>query len=440
MGVDVPVAVPGDVGVLEEPQAAARPSAALTARPWITHRDMAYSTRNRPGGFNRRGLYPTTPAPGGGPGIVANMVLRIALVGVALLLCLPLVHFANEEWGDKPQVDFNSPEWAARAELITRARVMVASPPDIRTVDLSQTPTHPIYAAGADPVECRYVAKQAKATTAKFDCALADGTVLKVKYGWTPEKYGEVAATRLVSALGFGADQVTLVERLRCIGCPPFPFEMQVLAESFYATGLLDRLTSENRIRNFTWVAVEKKMEGRGIEVDPHEGWDWNELERIDPSKGGASRAEADALRLTAMFLSHWDNKFSNQRLICEEREGAGDDPLAQCDTPFLIMQDLGATFGPTKVELKPWRETRIWDDVPGCVIGMEEMPYRGGYFTSMHISEEGRALLASKLTQLSDAQITGLFTGAKFKDVPAWVAVFKQKVREIADRTCPAI
>lgn len=366
------------------------------------------------------------------------MVTRIVLVGVALLLCLPLVHFANEEWGDKPQVDFNSPEWAARAELITRAKVMVPSPPDLRTVDLSQTPNHPINATA--PVECRYVPKQAKATTAKFDCELADGTVLKVKYGWTPEKSGEVAATRLVSALGFGADRVTLVERLRCIGCPPFPFEMQVLAESFYATRLLDLMTIDTRVRTFTWVAVEQKMPGRGIEVDPHEGWDWNELERIDPAKGGATRAEADALRLTAMLLSHWDNKFSNQRLICEEREGAGDDPLAPCDSPFLLMQDLGATFGPTKVELEPWRQTRIWDDVPGCVIGMEEMPYGGGYFTLMHISEEGRALLASRLTQLSDAQITALFTGARFKDVPGWVSIFKQKVRDIAGRTCPPL
>ena len=102
------------------------------------------------------------------------MVMRIVLVGVALLLCLPLVHFANEEWGEKPEVDFNSPEWAARAELITRAKVMVPSPPDLRTVDLSQTPNHPVdsRSASTDPVECRYVPKQAKATTAQSNFAV----------------------------------------------------------------------------------------------------------------------------------------------------------------------------------------------------------------------------------------------------------------------------
>ncbi len=371
------------------------------------------------------------------------MVTRIALVGLALLLCLPLVHFANEEWGEQPQVDFNGAPWAARKALIARARVFVPTPPDIATVDLSQTRHHPfsaVYGTSPNPLQCRYVPKQAKATTAKFDCALDDGTVVKVKYGWSPEKYGEVAATRLLAALGFGADLVTMVPHLRCIGCPPFPFEMQVLAESFYATGLLDLLTSDERVRNFTWVAVEKKWAGRAIEVDPHEGWDWSELPSVDASLGGATRAEVDALRLIAMFLSHWDNKFSNQRLVCEPREGAGDDPLAPCETPMLIIQDLGATFGPTKVEHQHWADTPIWKGAQGCVIGMEEMPYRGGHFTSMQISEEGRTLLASKLTQLSDTQLAALFTGARFKDVPAWVGTFKDKVREIAGRTCPPL
>ena len=71
--------------------------------------------------------------------------------------------------------------------------------------------------------------------------------MIKVKYGWTPEKSGEVAATRLLAALGFGADHVTMVPRLRCIGCPLFPFEMQEVAEAFYATWLLDLVSPKNQ-------------------------------------------------------------------------------------------------------------------------------------------------------------------------------------------------
>jgi hypothetical protein len=46
-------------------------------------------------------------------------------------------------------------------------------------------------------------------------------------------------------------------------------------------------------------------------------------LPLVDPAKGGATRAELDALRLTAILLGHWDNKASNQRLVCEEGPAA---------------------------------------------------------------------------------------------------------------------
>ena len=42
-------------------------------------------------------------------------------------------------------------------------------------------------------------------------------------------------------------------------------------------------------------------------------GWALEELARVS----SASRTHADALRLMAMFLAHWDNKPENQRLVC---------------------------------------------------------------------------------------------------------------------------
>ena len=60
---------------------------------------------------------------------------------------------------------------------------------------------------------------------------LDGGEVVKVKYNRNPEIQAEVAATRLVSRLGFGADRVEIVPRLRCYGCPRFPFlTMRLLA------------------------------------------------------------------------------------------------------------------------------------------------------------------------------------------------------------------
>ena len=376
------------------------------------------------------------------------MARRIAWSVVGLILCLPLVRLANEEWGRKPEIDFNSKEWKARTALITRARVFVAKQPDIASLDFSKSPNDPAPFNPAAPLECRYVYKPITATTAKFHCELPDGDEIKVKYGWTREKSAEVAASRLLAALGFGADHMTMVERVRCKGCPPFPFEMAGAAEAFYAPWLLEFVTPKDKVREFTWVSVERKMAGRSIEVGEHEGWDWDELERVDASKGGATRAELDAFRLMAVFLSHWDNKATNQRLVCEEREGNDDDPLAPCRRPLLIIQDVGATFGPGKVVHSAWAETPIWADDSGCRVTLESMPYRGGRFEPSTISEEGRRLLADRLTKLSEEQIRALFLGARFPDadgytysgdVAAWVKTFQDKVRLIADRRCPA-
>ncbi len=373
------------------------------------------------------------------------MARRVVLLVVAMIFCLPLVHFAKQEWGSKPTVDFNGPEWKARAELVTRGRVFVASPPDIRTLDLSRTPNDPEPIDPAEIVECRYVHKAVTATTAKFQCELPGGDVIKVKYGWTPERSGEVAATRLLAALGFGADHVTMLPRLRCIGCPLYPFEMSKMAEAFYAPWLLNLFGG--KYRDFTWVSAERKRAGRAIEVDPHEGWDWRELPTVDPARGGATRAELDALRLIAIFMNHWDNKATNNRLMCEEGNG-GDSALAPCEAPLLMLQDVGATFGPGKVKYKKWAGTPIWTDPATCVVSLESMPYQGGNFTPIQISEEGRRLLAGKLTQLSDQQVHALFEGAHFPpasgdekgEVTGWVRAFQDKVRQIADRSCPAL
>lgn len=375
---------------------------------------------------------------------------RVLLSALSLLLCLPLIHFAQEKMQPPSwMVDHDTPEWKAREALIARAKVFVHADRPISRLDLSRPPNdpHPL-----DPdrlTECQYVPRPVKATTPKFDCRLQNGDVIKVKYGRTPERPGEAAATRLLAALGFGADHVSILPKVRCHGCPWFPFQMRRFAELFFAEGLLEKATNPSGERDFAWVAAERKMAGRAIAVGTHEGWDWRELPLVDASKGGATRAELDALRLTAILLGHWDNKASNQRLVCEEGPGDGD-PAAPCKNPVFILQDVGATFGPTKVEHEQWAAMPIWADEGRCVVSLRQMPYHGGNFTPIQISEGGRALLASKLSQLSEAQIRTLFESARFPDpatgqapgdVTAWVRTFQEKVRQIAERPgCPSL
>lgn len=363
------------------------------------------------------------------------MIVRVFLLGVALVLSLPIVRFALDEFGPETVVDRTTAEWKAREALVARAKVFV------------QGPTAPLDIP--DLTECRYVPKPISATTPKFDCRLPNGDVVKVKYGRTPERMAEVAATRLLAALGFAADTTTMLPVLRCIGCPPYPFQTRRLAEYFFATALFDRLVDDDASRDFTWVSVERKRAGRAIEVGGFEGWDWSELKLVDEKKGGATRADVDALRLIAIFLGHWDNKSSNQRLVCEPGEGR-DDPQASCRTPLLMVQDVGATFGPTKVNHAKWSATPIWADSGKCVVSMENLPYRGGQFTPIQISEAGRELLAEKLRRFSESQVRSLFEAARFPDpasgqvpgdVTMWVRTFQDKVRQIADRpACPVV
>ena len=49
----------------------------------------------------------------------------------------------------------------------------------------------------------------------------------------------------------------------------------------------------------------------------------------------------------------------------------------------------------------------------------MKGMPYNGGTFEDVAISEGGRRLLGDRLRQLSAKQIETLFTAAGFEDVP---------------------
>jgi hypothetical protein len=114
------------------------------------------------------------------------------------------------------------------------------------------------------------------------------------------------------------------------------------------------------------------------------------------------------------------------------------------------MMQDLGASFGPTKLDLHNWRSTRVWDDPRTCRVSMEHLPWGGATFPAQQISEEGRRFLLERLEQLSEAQLIALFEGARVaasegltaegRQPQAWAAAFRDKVRQIREAgPCPA-
>ena len=296
------------------------------------------------------------------------------------------------------------------------------------------------------PITCRFLARYPSGTSAKFDCVLEGGDIVKVKYGRNPEIAAEVAATRLLAALGYAADRMSVARTVRCHGCPRYPFFAMRLLQLTGTYSLYPTYGDDDGYSEFTWAAIERKFDAAPIETPDAEGWAWWELPTGDAA-GSAAAADIDTLRLVAVFLAHWDNKAENQRLVCLDPPGDTDAP---CARPLLMLQDLGATFGPAKANLARWSTAPVWADRATCTVSMKAMPFQGGTFPDSRISETARARVAEQLASLTDADITGLFTAARFpehysgtddeRDLAAWRAAFKGRVEQIRQAgPCPS-
>jgi len=330
-----------------------------------------------------------------------------------------------------------------RNEALARAQVWRRPPVPVSEAYLGQDRSAP------RELDCTFKLNAPSGTTPKFDCVTGDGEEIRIKYGVGAEVPGEAAATRLLTALGFGADSITLIERLRCFGCPKEPFTVMKLVATTRTDGLYEHVIDEGSYEVFPWVALERRFPARAIEItDGTEGWAFFELDKVNTAEGAAPRAHVDALRLLAVFLAHWDNKSENQRLVCLSEpwpEGT------RCPKPFLLLQDVGSTFGPRKVDLEDWERAVIWKDRATCTITMRDLPVHGATFAETKVSEEGRLFLSGLLEQLTDVQLVDLFSGARFdkrrglfapkSSADEWARAFRARRAAIAGGpACPPL
>lgn len=324
---------------------------------------------------------------------------------------------------------------SARQDFIRRAQVWTAT--DIPSIDMKAGPS----GAGAfqpnQIVTCDYVEKKLSGSSPKFSCAVAKGDAVKVRYGADNEEVqGSTLATRLLWALGFEADRVYPVQ-VRCQGCPSDPWKKP------------ERAAGE---RVFTPAIIERPPDGYELtDGQDKPGWKFSELDLVDETRGGAPRAQRDALKLLAVFMQHTDTKSEQQRLLCLP---GGLTAGGRCDKPFLMLHDVGLTFGRANtwnqahkggVNLGRWMTTPVWKDASACVGNLSKS--MTGSLGDPRISEAGRLFLANLLVQLSDQQLTDLFTVAGVDrsradegggaSVAQWVAAFKQKREEIVRARC---
>jgi hypothetical protein len=359
-------------------------------------------------------------------------MVRLAIS--AMVLIATFTGCGSSAWWSAAEArDGSKDKTNPRADAVARAQVWM--PTDVPSADIKAGPQRKDGFPFRSTIVCDYHSKDMSGASPKFACKAGEDE-LKVKFGGTnAEVYAEVAATRLLWALGFGADHMFSV-RVICRGCP----------------STLAGIARDNDEWVFDPATVERKMPGREY-ADP-EGWAWDELEAIRPEAGGAPRAHRDALKLLAVFLQHTDTKPQQQRLLC--LDDAPEDSK-ECGKPLMMINDLGLTFGRANtfnvnekaMNLTEWSSTPVWKGDLGC-IGHLPKSFTGTLHNPV-ISEEGRQFLASLLNRLTDQQIRDLFDTARvtlrlrdplkarsgFSTVDEWVTAFKDKRSQIADRRC---
>ncbi len=330
-------------------------------------------------------------------------------------------------------------------------------------------------ALSEENVECIYNdertqrSKKTSGFTPKFYCDLKytkttnDGIenktkTIKIKYD-NGEAYSEMAATRLMWALGFKADKMYSVKKLTCLGCPDGnPWRNQ---ETYSLSKFGDnQVVFEN-------VVAEQKFDAEEIEMNPATNIAYNEskgfdmgtlfngflrqdierLPREDQDIAIKRKTQREALRLLAVFLQHGDNKSAQQRLACKLKDGSEDKSSITIDDCkegklYALIQDVGATFGigswtipenpimnfftsiPSKVILESakmnadgWNQSPFWNDAATCRANLNSAHTEK--MDDPIISEEGRQFLATLLSGFIDGsngeeRLTALFTKSR--------------------------
>ncbi len=88
------------------------------------------------------------------------------------------------------------------------------------------------------------------------------------------------------------------------------------------------------------------------------------------------------------------------------------------------------------------WHDLSMWGDLKHCEVQVNGLP-GCSWSKSLSVSEEGRALIAGLLAQLTDKQITDLFTASRANlmrndSIENWISGFKDKLnRDILSVKC---
>lgn len=410
-----------------------------------------------------------------------------------LLLCLSLFLSASVTYAGDVVVE----DVAARKEMVRRAHVWLA--PEWIDQNFNFSSSLDLYKGAPTPaadalLEAELVACQTTpedqnfegGNNTKFYCSLMNPSIqdpatgrfslvvkkngkrdkIKVKYHsikrYNQEIFGEVLSTRLMWALGFGADKIYPVEKVLCYGCTADPFNdrqvdatqmqtprlfVQAVVERKFPIG--DEIIFQSHLKVKRGASEIDDTEWRPTSTGQYSGWSFKESMNTlaeDPVLRAQQQTERDALRLLAVFMFHIDMKPANNRLVCLEPDAAGGCP----GKTLLMMNDVGSSFGVKdaflsmkKVDFNTFATKPVWLDPSKCQASLSSMVIRDKTMKNPVISEAGRKFLARLLAGFiagpeGRKRVEDLFRAARIETqkkgttVAAWSDAFIARANQV--------
>lgn len=240
----------------------------------------------------------------------------------------------------------------------------------------------------------------------------------KVKYLMPPypgneprdnEVFTEVAASRILWALGFPADHMYSARAAHCIGCGSDPFKNN-LKENTAST--------HDKPVGFNIVAIERLLPMEPIDPEDDETWPWAEA-NANYSSGWTREQKVafDAYRLALGMLTYHNGLDSQNRLACAEWKTGSDHPRV-CARPVILVQDLGSTFGKpgsfggnSRGVFGDWQGQRVFANAEQCEL---KYPLKG----ERTVLKDAQDLLVRRLENLDRDKVKAIFTAARFQMV----------------------
>lgn len=322
----------------------------------------------------------------------------------------------------------------AAAEKAEAKPVLWQNPGDIRSKDLFWGPGGK---SSQPALPVKFVAEDTKGTSPKFDVRDSDGQKWRAKLG--PEARPETVATRLLWAVGYGANDDYFFESLKVKGLPS---TLQRGQEFVSDPPSHDAKNQDPREPGTEVKAVRLQIHPSG-EKKEQDSWNWHH----NPFYG---TREFNGLRVMMALVNNWDLTDDNNAVYTDPADPKKD---------LYIVTDVGASFGKTgksysekisKGNLKAYIHSRFISKVtathvdfnfpthPAFIHMIIEPRVLSHYlherWIGRHIPRKDAKWIGSLLAQLSDHQIREAFRAAGYsqEEIGEYATALEGRIAEL--------